>query len=84
MQKLFAPDSLGKPGEGFHFHFLGIAIMDLLATLGLSYVISRLTGWSFLLTAAGALAVGQVAHWYYRVPTRATCALGLVSEGCES
>jgi hypothetical protein len=36
-------DSLGKPGEGFHTHFLGIAIFDLLGTILIGYVIWKYT-----------------------------------------
>lgn len=36
-------DSLGKPGEGFHTHFLGIAILDLLGTILIGYIIWKYT-----------------------------------------
>ena len=77
MSKLFAPDSLGKPNEGLHTNVGGIAIFDVALTLGASYLIARRMKWDFALTTVGLLAVGQVAHWYYRVPTAVTKELGL-------
>jgi hypothetical protein len=38
-------NSLGIPGKGFHVHFLGVAIFDLLGTLLICYGIWRLGGW---------------------------------------
>jgi len=34
-------DLLGKPGEGIHFHFLGLAVVDVLLTV----VVGSLIGW---------------------------------------
>jgi len=42
-------DSLGKPNEGFHKHFLGIAIMDVLATILIVLVIHKIFGWNYWL-----------------------------------
>ena len=83
MAKLFAPDSLGKPNQGLHRHVAGIAVFDVVATIGVGYAISRTMRWNFALTTAGVFAVGQLAHWYYCVPTMMTRELGLLSPSCE-
>lgn len=77
MSKLFAPDSLGRPNEGIHTNVGGVAIFDVAATVGASYWISQRMKWDFALTTVGMFALGQLAHWYYRVPTAATKELGL-------
>jgi NhaP-type Na+/H+ or K+/H+ antiporter len=38
-------DILGKPGQGIHFHFLGIAVLDVLATVLLGAAMGWLTCW---------------------------------------
>ena len=83
MPKLLAPDSLGLPNEGLHTHVAGIAVFDVLATVGAGYALSRVMRWNFALTTVGMFGVGQLAHWYYCVPTAATKKLGLLSDSCE-
>ena len=37
-------DALGKPNQGVHKHYLGIAVFDLVATIILGYLIWKFTG----------------------------------------
>lgn len=76
---LFQPDSLGRPGEGFHTHVGGIAVLDVAATAVVGYLVAKKMDWNPALTIAGAFAVGQFAHWYWGVPTAMTRRLGLLS-----
>lgn len=43
-------DALGKPGKGIHFHVLGIAIMDLLMTIGVVLLLAWWQKWNWKVT----------------------------------
>lgn len=73
----FNKDSLGKPGEGFHKHVCGIAILDVIGTVGIGYFIAKTFDFDPTKTIITTFAVGQFAHWYFQVPTTVTKALGL-------
>jgi hypothetical protein len=66
---------LGKPGVGFHQHVMGVAILDVLATAALSYMISSDT--SFLLVFVVLMIISVCVHYAFCVPTTLTKMLGL-------
>ncbi len=64
-------DALGKPNEGVHKHFLGIAIVDLMATVIVSFLIAFLLGnwiWGFAILL-GLLVLGILLHRLFCVNT---------------
>jgi hypothetical protein len=71
-------DIAGKPGEGIHsYSVANIAIVDVALTGVASYGVSKLTGWSFFPTFAGAVVVGELMHYAFGVETRLLKALGV-------
>ena len=63
-------ESLGKPGEGVHAHFLGVAMVDVVFTIALAYILHRATGkFGFGAWLAISFAAGIVAHRYFCVRT---------------
>lgn len=62
-------DILGKPGEGVHFHVANIAVMDVLATVVLGYIIGKLCSINPLWTILGLFVLGQFLHWLFGVDT---------------
>ncbi len=64
----------GKPGEGLHKHFAGIAIFDVLATIGVAKVLSSDDReFGVILTLLIILSI--IAHYLMGVPTTITKAL---------
>lgn len=68
---------LGKPGEGIHVHVGGIAIADVIMTVGLAYGLSKYTG-SFMYMFVLLMIIATALHYAFCVPTAMTVALGLV------
>lgn len=62
-------NSLGVPGQGFHRHFWGVAIADVMATFLGAWLIARYTGWNVLYTTLGLFIVGVVLHRLFCVET---------------
>ena len=63
-------DIFGKPGEGMHaYRFGGVALVDLLATLIIAYVITLITKIPYTLTLVTLLLLGFILHWLFCVPT---------------
>jgi hypothetical protein len=77
-------DSLGVPGQGVHKHVGGIAIYDVVGTIGVSYGISKLTGWSFATTVVSAFVIGEIAHHMFSVDTAVMRMLGFDHSKPES
>lgn len=80
------PEMLGKVGEGFHTHQLdvsgrkiniGFAIFDLLGTLAISFLISKIFKVNFLYTFVLSMIFAIGMHWYFCVPTKLNTLLGL-------
>jgi len=65
-------NSLGTPGKGFHFHIGGVAILDILATIGFGYGIGIYFNINPLYTIIGLWGLGEALHEYYGVHTWAT------------
>jgi hypothetical protein len=62
-------DALGRPGEGFHKHFWGIALGDVLGTVAIAGVISYMTTWRFIIVLLVLFIVAEALHWYFCVDT---------------
>jgi len=62
-------DSLGVPGEGFHTHFLGFAVLDIIGTIVIAELLSYLFGWNIFITMAALFLSGIVLHRIYCVRT---------------
>jgi len=62
-------DSLGVPGQGFHTHFMGIAVMDVLGTILLSEVIVYLCNTPRMVTFLAVFVTGIVLHRVFCVRT---------------
>lgn len=70
-------DILGVPGKGFHKHYLGFAIMDLLGTIGMSWLIGRyfkITVWKVFVFL---MVLAIFFHWLFCVDTVLNIKLGL-------
>ena len=68
-------NSLGKPGEGVHFHAGGIAVVDLALALLAAWGLARWFGQPLWAWIAGVLATGVVAHRLFGVRTAVDRAL---------
>ena len=62
-------DSLGIPGEGFHTHFLGIAILDTIGTILVAELLAYWFHWNIYLTLIAAFLTGIVLHRIFCVRT---------------
>ena len=62
-------NSLGKPNQGFHKHFLGIAIFDLLAVVIIAGIIAKIFKLKFLLVFLCLLILGIILHRIFCVNT---------------
>ena len=71
------PDILGVPGKGFHTHFLGIAIWDVLGTVIICYGIARYFRISFTMTLVVALVLAEILHYIFGVKTAVLRFIGL-------
>jgi hypothetical protein len=63
-------NSLGIPGKGVHFHVGGFAIMDIIGTICIAWVISRIIPeWSFTTVVVIAFLLGIILHRLFCVNT---------------
>jgi hypothetical protein len=62
-------DSLGVPGKGFHTHFMGVAILDILGTILLSETLVFLLGTDRMITFLCVFLTGIVLHRVFCVRT---------------
>lgn len=69
------PDALGKPGEGVHFHVMGVAVVDLALTALAAWALAKWRDWSFAWTFAAAMLLGLVVHAAVGVRTTLTKAV---------
>jgi hypothetical protein len=61
---------LGKVNEGLHsIRFLDIAIIDVILTFLLAYIISKYTGYKYYKTIILTFATGIIAHRFFCVRT---------------
>ncbi len=70
-------DILGKPGKGIHFHFCGIAIVDVIGTILIGILLSWLLTVQPLLCIGGAFVLGEFLHVIFGVDTAVVRLLGL-------
>ena len=60
----------GEPGKGAHsYRLFNVAIVDVLATILVAYLLSKLFNWSFILTTIIFFIVGIIAHRMFCVRT---------------
>ncbi len=59
----------GTPGQGLHTRFCGVAIFDVLLTIGVSYGISRWTKKNFWLILLIMFMIGEILHYIFCVKT---------------
>jgi NhaP-type Na+/H+ or K+/H+ antiporter len=62
-------DSLGIPGQGFHTHLLGIAILDVIGTILIAEILAYVFNWNIYLTLIAAFLTGIVLHRMFCVRT---------------
>lgn len=65
-------DSISTPREGIHalrIPLLGIALIDTVGTVAAAFIISKVTGWSFVKVSLGLAAISVPVHIYYGVQT---------------
>ena len=63
-------DILGKPGKGIHsYRLFGVAIADLLMTIGAAYIIAYMFKIRFYYVAIGLFILGIVLHRAFCVKT---------------
>ena len=55
------------PGEGFHFHVFGIAIMDVIGTVVAGVALAYYMKWSILLTLFVLFGLGIILHRLFHV-----------------
>jgi hypothetical protein len=62
--------TFGEPGTGFHAtRFMGMALYDILGTIGLALLFSYFTGLSIVYSLLGGVVAGELLHWYFGVDT---------------
>jgi hypothetical protein len=59
----------GVPGEKFHSHFMGVAYMDVIATIIVSEIIAYLFDWNIILVLFALFLTGIFAHRFFCVRT---------------
>ena len=62
-------DSLGIPGQGFHTHFLGVAILDVIGTILIAEILAHVFNWNIYLTLIAVFLTGIVLHRMFCVRT---------------
>jgi hypothetical protein len=60
---------LGTPGQGFHTHFLGVAILDVIGTILIAELLSYVFNWNIYLTMIAVFLTGIVLHRIFCVRT---------------
>ncbi len=60
-------DVLGKPGQGIHFHIAGIAIVDVIATILVGWLLAWGLGVNPLWTITGLFVLGEALHLLFGV-----------------
>ena len=64
-------DMFGKPGEGTHsYRFMGVAIVDVILTILVAWLISFLSGWPLWICIVSFFVLGIIAHRLYCVRTK--------------
>lgn len=71
-------DILGIPGKGVHQYFgFGFAILDLIGTMVIAYIISIMTGYSLLKVFIALMLFTIIIHKLFCVKTKLNIFLGL-------
>jgi len=79
MQRMPCPyaNVLGTPNEGFHTNVFGVAVGDVVGTVGLAYITNQAYGIDFTKALVGWFVIAEVSHWVFGVDTAVLKALGL-------
>jgi hypothetical protein len=62
-------DSLGIPSQGFHTHFLGVAILDVIGSIIIAEILAHVFNWNIYLTLIAVFLTGIVLHRMFCVRT---------------
>ena len=62
-------DSLGIPGQGFHTHILGVAILDVIGSNLIAELLAYVFNWNIYLTMIAVFLTGIVLHRIFCVRT---------------
>lgn len=62
-------NALGIPGQGFHTHYGGIALLDVLATILVAELLSYSFEWNIYMVLVTLFLAGIVLHRYFCVRT---------------
>ena len=62
-------NALGIPGQGFHTHYGGIAVLDVLGTVVIAELLSYSFGWNIYMVLVTLFLAGIVLHRYFCVRT---------------
>jgi hypothetical protein len=62
-------DSLGIPGQGFHTHILGVAILDVIGSILIAELLAYVFNWNIYLTMIAVFLTGIVLHRIFCVRT---------------
>lgn len=76
-------NALGVPGEGFHTHFAGVAINDILGTLAIAGITSYVSKISFLRASVIWFTLAEILHAAFGVRTKFLEKLGIHFD-CEA
>lgn len=76
-------DILGRPNQGVHKHYMGVAVMDVLGTLAFVGAVSyayELNTKQTVMLGGGMFALGVITHYLFGVNTTVNNLLGLGSK----
>lgn len=62
-------DSLGIPNQGFHTHYFGLAIFDIVGTIVFGLILSFTFKWNIIITITVLFILGIVLHRLFCVRT---------------
>lgn len=78
-------DVFGEPGTGIHgYRVADVAVLDVLGTAGVSYGISKVTGFGFWKTFLGVFIAGEAMHHAFGVDTKVMRLMGFNHSAPES
>jgi hypothetical protein len=73
-------EMFGKPGEGIHKHFFGVAVADVALTGAAAIIIGKTFNKSIPMVFMGLVILGVGAHAYFKVPTALNKKLGIAED----
>lgn len=71
----------GTPRVGIHsYRICDYAVIDIAATVGGAYGISKISGYSFIASLAGLFLLGETMHYLLDIPTKVMEEIGAASK----